>query len=164
MNNVQTINHIVGFYAVISSHHNQMFIENTRPYHNAIYWVWYLFYSKIYWISFFYTRASDPIFTVMECFVYIAEIHLLRLLLFSLGSEIWWEKSTWKSRTREKRIIEMLSHNTYTYTHICMGVCTAVCVCACLGVKRMEFGKCLQNMFQIMKAPKGWKVDETVQT
>lgn len=87
MNNVQTINHIVGFYAVISSHHNQMFIENTRPYYNAIeFGIFILFQNLLDF--FFYTRASDPIFTVMECFVYIAEIHLLRLLLFSLGSEI----------------------------------------------------------------------------
>lgn len=65
-----------------------MCIENTQPYYNAIYILSLVFILFQNLLDFFFLLicARDPIFTMMECFVYIAEIHLLRLLLFSLGS------------------------------------------------------------------------------
>lgn len=162
MNNVQTINHIVGFYAVISSHHNQMFIENTRPYHNAIEFgiyfipkfIGFLFFIHVLQIQF--SQWWNVSFTLQKSIYY--DYYYFRLALKFDG------KKAHEKVEREKKELLKCFRTTHTHTYAWEYARLCVCVCACLGVKRMEFGKCLQNMFQIMKAPKGWKVDETVQT
>ena len=124
---------------------------------HSIHWVWYLFYSKIYWISFVFflfeiqfSQWWNVSFTLQKSIYY--DYYFIFVRLWNLMG-----KSTNMEKTNQQ-IIEML---LYKYIHVCECVWVFVRV---VGVKRMEFGKCLQNMFQIMKAPKGWKVVEMVQT
>lgn len=135
---------------------------------------WYLFYSKIYWISIFFallfeiqfSRWWNVSFTLQKSIYYDYYYFCSARLKFDGEKAQAWKKNYWNAFVKHMHTQHTSSIAHTIHIVVCIGVCQCVCVylCVLLGAKRMKFGKCLQNMFQIMKAAKGWKVVGTVQT